>query len=63
MCFQLKLSLAQKGTEIEELEENMSELLREKQASQQRAALLQTCIDQLTEVRSHPFICTQHTEI
>lgn len=50
MCFQLRLSLAQKETEIEELEENMSELLREKQTSQQRAALLQTSIEQLTEV-------------
>ncbi|KAA0719027.1 Coiled-coil domain-containing protein 18 [Triplophysa tibetana] len=45
----LRLSLAQKETEIEELEENMSELLREKQASQQRATLLETSIEQLTE--------------
>lgn len=55
MCvFQLQLSLAQKQTELEELEQNVTDFHTEKQESQQRAALLQTIIDQLTEVRSHP---------
>ncbi len=50
--FQLQLSLAQKQTELEELERNATDLHTEKQQSQQRAALLQAVVDKLTEVRS-----------
>lgn len=46
------MSLAQKQTELEELEQNVTDFHSDKQESQQRAALLQTIIDQLTEVRS-----------
>lgn len=57
MCvFQLQLSLAQKRTELEELEQNVTDLHTEKQQSQQRAALLQAMVDKLTEVRSR-FLC------
>ncbi|XP_051555297.1 coiled-coil domain-containing protein 18-like isoform X2 [Myxocyprinus asiaticus] len=45
----LQLSLVQKQTEIGELEQHVSDLQTEKLESQQRAALLQTTIDQLTE--------------
>lgn len=54
--FQLQLSLAQKRTELEELEQNVTDLHTEKQQSQQRAALLQAMVDKLTEVRSR-FLC------
>lgn len=54
--FQLQLSLAQKRTELEELEQNVTDLHTEKQQSQQRAALLQAMVDKLTEVRSS-FLC------
>lgn len=52
--FQLQLSLAQKQTELEELERNVTDLHTEKQQSQQRATLLQNIIDKLTEVGSCP---------
>ncbi|XP_051983885.1 coiled-coil domain-containing protein 18-like isoform X1 [Xyrauchen texanus] len=45
----LQLSLVQKQTEILELEQHVSGLQTEKLESQQRAALLQTTIDELTE--------------
>ncbi|TRY87533.1 hypothetical protein DNTS_007090 [Danionella cerebrum] len=45
----LLLSLAQKKTEMEELEVNLTNLHRDKQESQQREALLQGLIDQLTQ--------------
>ncbi|XP_051989334.1 LOW QUALITY PROTEIN: coiled-coil domain-containing protein 18-like [Xyrauchen texanus] len=45
----LQLSLVQKQTEIEELEQHVSDIDAEKLESQQRAAFLQTTIDQLTE--------------
>ncbi|XP_056329051.1 coiled-coil domain-containing protein 18 [Danio aesculapii] len=57
----LQLSLAQKQTEIEELEQNLTDVHRDKQAAQQRATLLQSFIDQLTEDFEAKSKCSEET--
>lgn len=57
----LQLSLAQKQTEIKELEQNLTDVHREKQEAQQRATLLQSFIDQLTEDFEAKSKCSEET--